>query len=74
MAIIFGSYLGEAILKTGLANKGYRWGKDNSSNVPLLIREDGSFITPNDKVYKRLINGKEDNIISFYDVVMDYNK
>ena len=74
MAIIFGSYLGEVILKKGLANKGYKWGKDNSSNVPLLIKEDGSFITPNDKVYKRLVNGKEDNIISFYDFVIDYNK
>jgi len=72
MSIIFGSYLGETMLKNGLAKKGYKWGKDNSSNVPLLVNDNGnSFITPNDKVYKRLVNGKEDNIISFYDVIMN---
>ena len=73
MSIIFGSYLGETMLKNGLAKKGYKWGKNNSSNVPLLVNDNGdSFITPNDKVYKRLVNGKEDSIISFYDIIMDY--
>ncbi|WP_124100126.1 hypothetical protein [Ruminococcus sp. Marseille-P6503] len=74
MAVIFGSYLGEVMLKNGLAEKGYKWAKDGSSNIPLLADENGSFITPNDKVYKRLVNGKEDSIISFYDVMMDCNK
>ncbi len=72
MSIIFGSYLGESMLKNGLAKKGYKWGKDKSSNIPLLVNDNGDFITPNDKVYKRLVNGKEDSIVSFYDVIMNY--
>ena len=71
MSVIFGSYLGEVMLKNGLSKKGYNWGKDDNSNIPLLVNSDNSYITPNDKVYKRLVNGKEDNIISFYDYVME---
>lgn len=74
MAVIFGSYLGEVMLKNGLSKKGYNWEKDNTSNIPLLVANDGSYITPNDKVYKRLVNGKEENVISFYDVIMDIAK
>ncbi len=66
MAIIFGSYLGETLLKNGLTKKGFVWGKEASSNVPLLIKDDGSYLTPNDKVYKRLVNGSEDSVVSFY--------
>ena len=66
MAIIFGSYLGETLLKNGLAQKGFAWGIDAFSNVPLLIKDDGSCLAPNDKVYKRLANGSEDSVISFF--------
>ncbi len=66
MAIIFGSYLGEVLLKNGLSEKGFVWDKEASSDVPLLIKDDGSYLTPNDKVYKRLVNGSVDNVISFY--------
>jgi len=66
MAIIFGSYLGETLLKNGLSEKGFAWGNESSSNIPLLIRNDGAYLTPNDKVYKRLVNGSEDSVISFY--------
>lgn len=71
MSVILGSYLGEVMLKNGLSKKGYKWEKVNFSNIPLLINNNGDFITPNDKVYKRLVNGKEDSIISFYDIIMD---
>ena len=66
MAIIFGSYLGETLLRNGLSQKGFVWGKEASSNVPLLIKDDGSYLAPNDKIYKRLVNGGEDSVISFY--------
>ena len=66
MAIIFGSYLGETLLKNGLSEKGFVWGKEPSSNIPLLIRNDSAYLTPNDKVYKRLVNGSEDSVVSFY--------
>ena len=66
MAIIFGSYLGETLLRNGLSQKGFVWGKEDSSNVPLLIKDDGTYLTPNDKIYKRLVNGSEDSVVSFY--------
>lgn len=72
MALIFGSYLGETMLRNGLKKNGYNWGITNNSNIPLLITTAGNYITPIDKVYKRLINGKEDSIISFYDFLIDY--
>jgi len=65
MAVIFGSYLGETLLRNGLSQKGFVWGKEDSSNVPLLIKGDGSYLTPNDKVYKRLVNGSGDSVVSF---------
>ena len=69
MSIIFGSYLGETLLKNGLSEKGFDWGTEPSSNIPLLIRNDGgSYLTPNDKVYKRLVNGSEDSVVSFTDL------
>lgn len=67
MALIFGSYLGEVMLKSGLAEKGYAW---ESSAVPLLLGRSGDYITPNDKVYKRLVNGAEDAIVPFYEFLM----
>ena len=66
MAITFGCYLGETLLKNGLSEKGFAWGVLPDSNVPLLIRNNGAYLTPNDKVYKRLVNGSEDNVVSFY--------
>lgn len=71
MSIIFGSYLGEVMLKNGLSEKGYKWGIDNTSDIPLLINAAGNYITPNDKVYKRLVNGAEDNVLFFYDAIME---
>ncbi len=66
MAIIFGSYLGETLLKNGLSEKGFVWGKEPSSNIPLLIRDNSAYLTPIDKVCKRLINGSDDSVIPFY--------
>ncbi len=70
MSVIFGSYLGETMLKNGLAKKGYVWGTDGTFPVPLLVNESGWRTTPNDKVYKRLVNGSEDNVLSYYRVFM----
>ncbi|MBR5540161.1 MAG: hypothetical protein IKU56_02145 [Clostridia bacterium] len=66
MATIFGSYLGETLLKNGLSEKGFSWGTEGSSNIPLLRKQDGTYLTPNDKVYKRLVKGREDSVVSFY--------
>ena len=66
MSVIFGSYLGETLLKNGLAQKGYVWERLTGSNVPVLKNRNGSILTPNDKVFKRMVNGAEDNVVSFY--------
>jgi len=72
MAVIFGSYLGEALLQNGLAQKGYSWVRVGSSSIPVLKDENGNVLTPNDKVYKRLINGAEDAVVSFYQYALKY--
>lgn len=70
VSIIFGSYLGETLLRNGLRQKGFAWDGDVLSDVPLLAKDDGSHLTPLDKVYKRLTNGAEDSILSFYRFAM----
>lgn len=71
MSLIFGSYLGEVMLKNGLSERGYRWGMQNTGNIPLLMADDEKYVTPIDKIYKRLVNGAEDNVVSFYQMMME---
>ena len=73
MSLIFGSYLGETILKNGFAQKGYRWGKEGTSRIPLLVCDDGWRVTPIDKVYKRLVNGSSDSVVSFYFIISTHD-
>ena len=70
LSIILGTYLGETLLKNGLAEKGYYWDVVKPSSIPVLTHENGNILTPNDKVYKRLVNGEEDNVVSFYRFAM----
>ena len=65
-ALTFGCYLGEAMLRGGLAAKGYAW--DLTEGEPILNKEGGWQMAPVSKVYKRLLNGAEDNVYSFYTV------
>lgn len=69
MAVLWGSYLGQTMLKNGLEQEGFSWGLMDGTNVPLLVHRE-SYTTPNDKVYKRLINGPEDSVVYFYEVMM----
>ena len=71
MSVIFGSYLGETLLKNGLSQKGYSWTNVGSSNIPVLSGSDGSYLAPNDKVFKRLVNGPEDSVVSFYQYALE---
>ena len=71
MSLIFGSYLGEVMLKDGLSKRGYCWGIQDTGTIPLLMAGNEKYITPVDKVYKRLVNGAEDNVISFYQMAME---
>ncbi len=71
MSLIFGSYLGEVMLKNGLSKRGYHWGMQNTDNIPLLMADDEKYVTPIDKIYKRLVNGAEDNVVLFYQTMME---
>ena len=73
VAMIFGYYLGETMLRHGMADKGYRWGLLEGSTVPVLLCNDGRYATPIDKVYKRLVNGSVDNVVSFYRAAMSHS-
>lgn len=71
MATIFGAYLGETMLNNGLEEGGFAWGLDAEYNIMLLVGENNSYMTPIHKVYNRFINGPEDSVISFYDIMME---
>lgn len=59
------------MLKNGLSKRGYCWGTQDTGTIPLLMAGNEKYITPVDKVYKRLVNGAEDNVISFYQMAME---
>jgi hypothetical protein len=69
MATIWGAYLGEVICRN---NPGKcRWVYESSIGTEAILHlkvDNNNRAYPLDKVYKRLKNGPEDNIVSFYDV------
>ncbi|MBU5351117.1 hypothetical protein KQI74_02425 [Paenibacillus barcinonensis] len=69
MALIWGVYLGEVIRNHNLDR--CNWYVENVfGDGEVLHLQVGSVKAfPIDKVYKRLMNGPEDSILSFYDVI-----
>ena len=76
-------YLGEVLLRNGLANKGYKWivpeeikdeqtlkALDYPNNVNPLLCDSNNYITPIDKVRKYWDNGEEDNLLSFCEYIL----
>jgi len=35
------------------------------------MADDEKYVTPIDKIYKRLVNGAEDNVVLFYQTMME---
>lgn len=68
IAVHFGVYLGETLLRLGLREKGYEW--YISDGMPILQKDDGNQMSPITKAHKRILNGPEDNVKSFCDVAM----
>jgi len=67
-AVVFGTYIGEVLLHSGLAEKGFVWVEDNG--LPILsIPDNPTAISPITKAHKRILNGAEDSMESFVDVV-----
>ena len=68
IAFSLGVYLGQVMLESKLSEFGYEWRVDE--NQPCLASDDSNKMYPNSKVYKRIINGIEDSVKSFYDVAI----
>lgn len=66
IAVHFGIYLGETMLRIQLKDKGYDWCIDDG--IPVLMKDAGNKISPVTKVHKRILNGPEDSVKSFCDV------
>lgn len=68
VAVLFGTYVGEMLLRSGLAEKGFVWVEDDG--LPILsIPGSQTTASPITKAHKRILNGVEDSIKSFVDVV-----
>ncbi len=68
VAVMFGAYIGEMLLREGLSEKGFAW--TENKGFPILSTQDGKITaSPITKVQKRIINGAGDGIESFVNVV-----
>ena len=63
-AVIYGAYLGETLLRNGLRKLGFDWAETDEDSI--VIRKGDHWMSPINKVYKRFINGTEDNLEGFY--------
>ena len=66
IAVSLGIYLGQVMLNNSLSEYGYTW--TINENEPCLAKNDDNEMFPITKVWKRIINGSEDSVKSFYDV------
>lgn len=69
MSLIWGSYLGQLLKKH--VNPALCWVEEDvfGDGEIIHLKDEENRIFPIDKVHKRLMNGNEDNIISFYEVI-----
>lgn len=66
IAVHFGIYLGETMLRLRLRDMGYEWYLDDG--MPILKGNANTQISPLTKAHKRILNGPEDSVKSFCDV------
>lgn len=67
LAVHFGVYLGETLLRLGLEEKGYAWYIEDG--IPILKNGEKGSVSPITKAHKRILYGSEDNVKTFCDVV-----
>ena len=66
IASLYGAYLGETMLNTGLADLGFVW-DFNEQQEPCLVRPGSDdMLRPFSRVFKRVINGESEDIVYFY--------
>lgn len=66
IAVHFGIYLGETMLRMQLGEEGFEWYIDDG--MPVLKKDAGTMVSPITKAHKRILNGPEDSVVSFCDV------
>ncbi len=62
IAVHFGIYLGETLLRTHLEEKGFAWYLKEGTPA---LKKDNNEIYPISKAHKRILNGPEDDVRSF---------
>lgn len=67
IAVHFGIYIGETLLKLQLQDQGYQW--QICDGLPILKNNDTE-LSPITKAHKRILNGAEDSIKSFCNVAL----
>lgn len=68
IAVHFGIYLGEALLRVQLKDQGYQW--IEKDGLPILAKDAGNQISPITKAHKRILNGPADSVKSFCDIAL----
>lgn len=68
IAVHFGIYLGETLLRLQLKSQGYRW--HIADGLPILEKDDRNQMSPITKAHKRILNGPEDSVKSFCEVAL----
>lgn len=71
LASIFGSYLGQILLNQRFEKEGYIWAMAEKSSF-LVLKKGINTISPIEKVYKRLLMGPEENIITYYSSLIEF--
>ena len=71
MSFIWGIYLGQ--LMRLHVNPNLSWVKEDvfGDGEVIHLSDQGTKIFPIEKIYNRLVNGKEDNVISFFEAVKE---
>ncbi len=68
IAVHFGIYLGETMLRLQLADKGFEWHRAEDDGMLILKNDSNMQISPITKAHKRILYGPEDSVKSFWDV------
>ena len=68
IAVHFGIYLGETLLRLQLESQGYQW--CIADGLPILEKDARNQMSPITKAHKRILNGPEDSVKSFCEVAL----
>ena len=67
IANLYGAYLGEVLLRCGLKDLGFAWTEGEEGEIG--IGKEDFWTAPVTKVYKRLTQGPEHDLMNFFEVV-----